>query len=139
MRYLGIDYGGKRTGVALSDDKGTIAFPHSVLATGRNLAVELQTLAQKEGATVFVIGRSIDGKGIDNPVMPRVRALAEELKAYGEVVFEDERYSSLHASRMGEENAMHDASAAAIILQSYLDRKNPKPKTLDPYALPSEG
>lgn len=138
MRYLGIDFGTKRTGVAISDEDGRIAFPHSVIATSKNLVDELRSLSTKEHVGSFVFGNSIDGSGKENPVMKHVHALADTLTQHGEVLFEDERYSSQHASRGHEENAMHDASTAAIILQSYLDRINKKPIGADPYTVHKE-
>jgi putative holliday junction resolvase len=136
MKYLGIDYGTKRTGVALSDEGGKVAFPHSVIGTTKNLSHDVVALAQKEGVEKFVIGKSIDGSGKENAVMGRVHELVEALRQHGEVAFEDERYSSQHALRGHDENDMHDASTAAIILQSYLDRKNRTSVANDPYTLP---
>ncbi len=140
MRYIGIDFGSKRTGVAISDEEGRIAFPHSVIETTRVLANQLKMIAVNEKVHTFVLGRSIDGRMEENPVMKQVHALAKVLIENGEVVYEDERYSSVHATRGHEENAMHDASTAAIILQSYLDRKNHQNSLVenDPYALPKE-
>jgi putative Holliday junction resolvase len=138
MKYLGVDFGMKRTGIALSDEEGRIAFPHSVIATEKGIADDIRALATKEHVGTFVLGKSIDGSGKDNPVMKHVHALANALKHAGEVAFEDERYSSQHASRGHEENAMHDASTAAIILQSHLDRINKKPVTADPYTIQKE-
>lgn len=136
MRHIGIDFGTKRTGVALSDEEGKIAFPHSVMPTTKTFTQDLLDLAKKEGVQKFVIGKSINGDGNENPIMSRVHDLEDALRSHGEVAFEDERYSSQHALRGHDENAMHDASTAAIILQSYLDRKNRTSPLSDPYALP---
>lgn len=140
MRYLGIDFGTKRTGVAISDEEGRIAFPKVVIDTDKTLPDQLKKIAMDDGVKNFVLGNSLDRDGKENPVMSHVHALAERLREEGEVSFEDERYSSRHASRGHEENAMHDASTAAIILQSYLDRKNHgrKDDQMDPYALPEK-
>jgi putative Holliday junction resolvase len=138
MKYLGIDFGTKRTGVAVSDEEGRIAFPHSVIHTSKNLVEDVKALATMERAVVFVIGNSLNKEGKENSIMKHVHTLADALRIAGEVFFEDERYSSHHASRGHEENAMHDASTAAIILQSYLDRINRKPVVADPYTLPRE-
>lgn len=136
MRSIGIDFGTKRTGVAVSDEEGRIAFPLAVIPTTRMLAEDILKLAEDRGVKTFVLGNSIDGSGKENPIMGHVHLLAERLKAQGEVFLEDERYSSQHASRGHEENEMHDASTAAIILQGHLDRRNKKPTVSDPYALP---
>ena len=48
MRYLGIDYGSKRVGLALSDEAGTIGFPHAILKNTRRLIDELRVIIAKE-------------------------------------------------------------------------------------------
>jgi putative Holliday junction resolvase len=136
MKSLGIDFGTKRTGVAVSDEEGRIAFPLAVIPTTRMLAEDIIKLAEDRGARAFVLGNSIDRNGKENPIMGHVHILAERLKEKGEVFFEDERYSSQHASRGHEENGMHDASTAAIILQGHLDRLQKRPIVSDPYTLP---
>ena len=136
MKYIGIDYGTKRTGVAVSDEEGRIAFPHKVLSTSRKISEEICGIAKKEQVTVFVLGHSVKGNREENSVMEHIHKLADALRVEGKVIYEDERYSSQHASRAQEENDMHDASTAAIILQSYLDRLNRKAVVSDPYTLP---
>jgi putative Holliday junction resolvase len=137
MKYLGIDYGTKRTGVAFSDEGGRVAFPHSVLPTRSKLAEDLYGLCTEMGGGAFVLGRSISGNGNDNPVMKEIYQLGEQLKQYGEVFFEDERYTSQQAARIQGEGELHDASAAAIILQGYLDRINRQASPSDPYTISS--
>jgi putative holliday junction resolvase len=137
MRYLGIDYGEKRTGVAISDEEGRIAFPHAVLQT-YTLGKSLSDLMKEKQVNHFVLGRSITGKGEENPIMVSVHALAEHLRDVGEVYFEDERYTSQQATRLQGDNEMNDASAAALILQSFLDKRQPKEPLPDAYTVSRE-
>jgi putative Holliday junction resolvase len=138
MRRIGIDFGTKRTGIALSDEGGRIAFPHSVLPTEKKLPDEIVALAKESGVTTFILGRSITGGGEENPVMIPMKALAKKLKEYGEVIFEDERYTSQQAARTQGNHNLHDASSAALILQNYLDRINKVSIFDDPYTISSD-
>ncbi len=137
MRYLGIDFGSKRVGLALSDESGTLAFPYSVLQNDKTLLVEVERIVKEQKVKLMVMGESKDFKGKDNPIA----AKAEEFKKTIEkttrkkVEYEPEFLTSVQAGRTyarrpessrgaapQKENNMLDASAAAIILQSYLDR-----------------
>jgi putative holliday junction resolvase len=127
---LGIDYGTKRIGVAVSDLSWTFSFPVDVIKNGpsrqeRESALNIiRNLCDKHDAHVIVMGESKDFKNKDNQIMEEVRDFKEYLEEeFGfEVVFEPEMLSTLEASRIQGEHKKIDASAAAIILQSYLDR-----------------
>tara|TARA_Y100001958_G_C21013472_1_gene392705 strand:- start:342 stop:716 length:375 start_codon:yes stop_codon:yes gene_type:complete len=121
MKVVGIDYGTKKVGVALSDEDRSLAFPLKVVET-KDIVSFILSL-EKEVDKV-VIGESQDFHMEDNPVMKDARVFGEELKEKGfEVVFEPEFMSSMQASRIQGYNKKQDASAAAIILQSYLDKQ----------------
>lgn len=123
MRLIGIDYGEKNVGVAISDDQGLMAFPHSVLRNTKSLASDIEKIAKDKGATLVIIGNSVDYKGKDNAIMTRIAPFAETLRARGfDVVMESELLSSHQAAHFLGKTDMIDASAASIILQSYLDR-----------------
>lgn len=124
MRLLGIDYGKKRVGVALTDDKGLMAFPKAVLPNDNFLVTELRDMVKNQGVSVIVLGESKDFKMIDNPIMSQIKMFKDELeRATGlEVFYEPEMLSSHQATHFQGKNVMIDASAAAIILQSYIDR-----------------
>lgn len=125
MRILGIDYGKKRVGVALSDESGKFALPKAVLPAGPNLVNELSELAENAKVKTLVIGESRDYGGRDNPLIVDIHVLERQLKEKGyDVILEPEYSSSVEASRFQGKNEMHDASAAAIILQRYLEKKN---------------
>ncbi|MCR4274665.1 MAG: Holliday junction resolvase RuvX [Candidatus Campbellbacteria bacterium] len=122
---LGIDYGTKRVGVALSDTSETLAFPREVLQNTKSLVADIAGIVAKENANIIVIGHSTDTKGKDNPVMIAIQSFKEKLEKEINVpvVFEREWFSSQEATRFTGANSMIDASAAAIILQRFLDRK----------------
>ncbi|MBX4216120.1 Holliday junction resolvase RuvX [Candidatus Parcubacteria bacterium] len=127
MRYLGIDYGSKKAGIALSDESGTLAFPKAIMKNTPRLVTELCAIAAKEGIGAMVIGASYDSSGRENEVMADVRRFAEALdEASGlPVYFENEAFSSVEARRLQAHTEVDD-SAAALILQRYLDKKNKK-------------
>ncbi len=126
MRFMGIDFGSKRIGVALSDESGTMAFPHAVVPAA-TAAADILALVREEGVETVVVGLSADFQNRENPIMVSARAFAEELtRASGvAVVFEPEFLTSAEAARVQGEGELSDASAAALILNSYiLRRKN---------------
>lgn len=125
MKYLGIDFGLKRIGIATSDDSGVMAFPKSVLKNDQDLVSTIKNLCIDERIEVVVIGDSKDSNMKDNEIMKSVRRFADVI--YKEtnlpIEFQLEYMTSQQAVHMQGENDMIDASAAAIILQSYLDKK----------------
>ncbi|MDO8564677.1 MAG: Holliday junction resolvase RuvX [bacterium] len=144
MRYLGIDYGKKRIGLAISDEEAKIAFPHSVLANNKEMLETIVSVVTANKIKTAVLGESKDFKGKDNPIMKDIQQFKAELEKCCKlsIVFEPEFLTSVQAARRHPRrpdgsrgsglraerrrpNEMLDASAAAIILQSYLDRRQP--------------
>ncbi len=125
MRLLGIDYGSKKVGLALTDETGTMAFPHSVVLNTATLLKTIETLIIKEKVGAIVLGYSLDRDGIPN----KIHAAAEELLldltlATGlPVHLQPEQYSTQAAIRLQGKTAMTDAAAAALILDSYLTKR----------------
>ena len=134
MKYIGIDYGTKRVGVAVSDEGGTVAFPLTTLAAGRNAVSQIAQIIKENDAGHIVIGESRDFSGEHNPVMEDIEQFKKDI---GElcglpVSYEAELMSSALAARQfaPEEKSRKanpsqeklDAAAAAVILQSFLDR-----------------
>ncbi len=119
MRYLGIDYGQKKIGLALSDPEGRIAFPHS---TARTLE-EAAAIATREGVGAVVIGLPIPFRGRPSAQTRAVRAFAARLERALQLpmAFENEVFTTKLAERHTAKGKA-DASAAALILQSYLDK-----------------
>ncbi len=125
MRLIGIDFGKKRVGIAISDDKGLMAFPRAVMPNDNFLVSEIANLVKSQGIETIVLGESKDFKMMDNPIMSKIRMFADELeRATGiAVTYEPELLTSHQAAHFQGKNEMTDASAAAIILQSYIDRR----------------
>ncbi len=130
-KILGIDMGTKRIGLALSNVEQTFAFPLSVIEGEKDLQYiseqvvpKIVEVAQAEGVETIVIGESKDFAQNHNPIMKQVAGLQKNLIDMGfEVVLEPEFLSSAQAERFQGKHNKLDASAATIILQSYLDRK----------------
>lgn len=129
MRYLGIDYGTKRIGIAISDEGGALAFPYTILENSKGSVGEIKTICAHESAETIVIGESLDYKGQPNIVKKEVDKFIVELKkVVGAPIIEEREFLSTQQARYYQTKRKHvDDSAATIILQSYLDRKNNKP------------
>lgn len=130
MRILGIDYGKKRVGIAITDDKGMMAFPKAVLPNDNFLFGEIKSLVLGHKIEKIILGESRDYQMNENPIMSRIKAFKDELERdLGvEVIYEPEILSSHQAAHFQGKTAMIDASAASIILQSYIDRIKNKNK-----------
>lgn len=129
MKVVGIDFGSKRVGVAVSDADGLMAFPKGVFPNDRMLMTNVKDLIASQKAGAVVIGESKARDGSDNPIMGSARQFAEELgwETNLPVHFEPEFYSSAEARLLKEQSsgkveALVDAEAAAVILNSYLAR-----------------
>lgn len=125
MRILGIDYGTKKVGVALSDDLLSLAFPKAVLRNAPSLMAELRGLVGGNDVGEAVVGMSLDLDGSENVVMEDIRRFAERLeRELGVPVhFEPEYFTSVEARKSGVAPALIDAAAAALILQRFLDKR----------------
>lgn len=137
MRLLGIDFGRRRIGLALSDPTGTIASPLTTLER-RGGAVpwaELERLVALHEVGALVVGLPLDLAGTETPWTAEVRAFGEELarRTGRPVHWIDERLSSVRAERavrsLGlpkrerERKERIDAAAAALLLQNFLRRR----------------
>ncbi len=124
MRLLGIDYGSKRVGFAITDDKGMMAFPHAVVPNDGDLMKYIEKLVQKENIGKIVIGHSLNREGDPNKVHEAVEELILDitLNIGLPVELEPEQYTTQEAVRFQGRNDMTDASAASVILNSYIMR-----------------
>lgn len=124
-RYIGIDYGARRVGLAVANDEARMAAPLATVAPG-----EVLRIIKLEGPfTAIVVGlpRSLDGRETAQTIA--VRRFAEDHleKLATDVVFQDEAGTSgVAEERLRESGRKYvrediDAEAAAIILQDYLD------------------
>lgn len=133
MRYIGIDYGSKRIGVAVSDEAGRVAFPLVVVPAGQGAVEALRALAAERAVEGIVLGESQRLGGEPNAVQKDIERFKKELEEATRlpVEYERELYTSAQAARQyapdggrGKNPSQEhlDASAAALILQAYLDR-----------------
>ena len=130
MRYMGIDYGKKRVGVAISDEDGKMAFPREVLPNDAKLLARIKKLCEEQKIVTIVLGESNDFKGQPNKIMKDIEPFKIDLweETGLPVEYELEYLTSHQVENIFGKTKMLDASAASIILQSYLDRINSKIK-----------
>src|SRR3989344_7988414 len=153
MRILGLDYGTKRIGIAISDDGGTLAFPKVILSNDLNTLKKLGEIFKKEKVSEIVIGESTDFSGKPNPLSAKIEIFILELRKRFKLPIhrqkefltsvEARRYKKLsgpakrfknnrkelgplqtHNKLKRAKNSRADAAAAALILQRYLDKIN---------------
>jgi len=133
---MGIDFGEKRIGVALSDPTGTLASPHDVVrrrASKRMPLKALERIARTHDVDRLVAGLPLELSGEENDWCVEVRKAGDELARRLDVpvAYVDERMTSVRAERKvrssglprskREEKERVDAGAAALILQAWLD------------------
>jgi putative Holliday junction resolvase len=138
VRVLGIDYGERRIGLALSDPTGLLASPWktlsndgNVVGAARRVGRELAALDGDDAVGAIVLGLPRRLSGEPNDQTPRVQAFAAELARITglAITLQDERLTSHEAEALlaGRERDWRrrkdkiDAMAAALILQDYLD------------------
>jgi putative Holliday junction resolvase len=146
-RVLGVDLGERRIGLARTDPSGVLATPYDTLPRSGDRADDhraIVTAAVEAGASRIVVGlpRSLSGKvgAAAQSVLDEVEAIAEVARAVGiEVDTYDERFSTMiaqqqirastprRAKRQRAQRERVDASAAAVILQSWLDAQDDAP------------
>lgn len=132
-RILAIDYGVKRTGLAVTDPLRIVPGPLTTLPAAEVIPF-LRTYIPKEGVDLIVVGKAMQtNKEAESSSMKRIRPFVEQLKrAFPEVevVLHDERYTSVMAQRairtsgapkkVRQDKALVDRVSAVIIIQSYL-------------------
>lgn len=132
-RYLGIDLGSRRIGLAICDSSGTVATPYMTLqrSSDEKDAASIAELALGEGVRTVIVGMpySLDGSKGDAAVV--VEDFAGALRTCGlRVRFVDERLTTAEATkslRRGgvkgrKQRMIVDQTAAAVILQTFLDQ-----------------
>ncbi|MGC9605396.1 MAG: RuvX/YqgF family protein [Minisyncoccia bacterium] len=125
MRSIGIDYGSRRVGVAVSDESGRFALPVAVLVNSPELAAEIRKIAAEGETKEVVLGESRKYDMSPNPVLPDIMAFKSRLESAGlSVHLEPEFMTTAQAERTQGRHDKTDASAAALILQSFLDRRH---------------
>ena len=124
MQYIGVDYGTKRVGIAISDEEGSFAFPKGIVPTSDAIGY-IETLVKTGAISGIVVGESLATNGEENDVLFMTKSFAKKLAAVVSVpiVFEREGFSSVEAHRYQTKKGNRDDSAAAVILQRFLDKR----------------
>ncbi|MFP6868581.1 MAG: Holliday junction resolvase RuvX [Nitrospinota bacterium] len=137
IRIMGVDYGEKRVGLALSDPLGITAQPLECIERENDAQVagELERLIQTHDIERVVVGLPVNLSGNDSPQTKRARRFISRLRKNLGVKIEtwDERLSSDEAERAlidmdvrrSRRKERRDIVAAQLILQGYLDTKGP--------------
>jgi len=138
---MGIDYGSKRVGIAISDERNEFAMPKAVYPNDERLLQTVLDFVAHNDVGKIVMGESTDFQGRENKIMREVHEFKKNLeRESGKSVFlEPEFFTSQEAERTGNrrpdhhagerpsrgetKNEMLDASAAALILKSFMDKK----------------
>lgn len=142
-RFMGIDYGTKRIGVAISDENSTLAFPKEIVLNDSNTFKKIGDIIKKEKVEEIVVGESVDFSGKLNALSGRIEVFILELKERFDLPVHKQKefLTSVEARRSASskkdfnpsqahskikqiKSGRIDASAAALILQRYLDRKS---------------
>jgi putative pre-16S rRNA nuclease len=139
VRYVGIDYGRRRIGLAISDATGMLARPWKMIPrqgttndVAQVLAREITTLAaEDDGIAGVVLGypRKLGGEPTDQTAAVEALATALRTQVAAPLIMQDERLSSREAERLlaqrikdwRDRKPLLDAASAAVILQDYLD------------------
>ena len=131
-KALALDYGSARTGVAVSDPSGTLARPLCVVEQvgGKSGMAELCAIIEREAPEVVVVGLPLTLRGERGSQAVETEAFIARLRSRCRIpiLTEDERLTTSIARRMPTTSrrrtpASEDAQAAAVLLQTFLDRR----------------
>ncbi len=144
-RFLGIDYGTKRIGVAVSDENMTLAFPKEIVPNNADTMKRLGEIIVQEGIREIVVGESVDFSGKLNALSARIDVFILDLEEKFKLPIQKQKEfltsvearkgtntkanispSQAHSKVKQIKSGRIDASAAALILQRYLDKINQK-------------
>lgn len=136
MRYLAIDYGNKRTGLAICDAKETIVSPLTQIQGQTDLLKKIADIVEGEQVEAVVLGLPLNMDGSQGLQAKLVLKFAEQLKAHVNIPihFQDERLSTFGAEEKlgaadftkGKKKKRLDAVAAAQILEAFLEQRHPQ-------------
>ncbi len=139
-KYLALDFGLKRIGVAISDENKLIAFPRDYFKNERGILEKIIDLAKAENVSKIIIGLPLNFKSQETDITKKAKEFGDKLfktiklkKINIDIVFFDERLtSSLAKTKMissdynrksRKEKGTLDSLSAQIILQDYLDKQ----------------
>jgi putative Holliday junction resolvase len=133
-RALGLDYGDKRIGLAISDNNWKMSFPLAVLQS-HGVFRDLFRIIEEREVSVIVVGNPLSLSGYDHGAQnEKVKKFVRKLMQIQDlnIVLWDERFSSIAAQRSieelqitsrGKQKAVIDKVAASFILQGFLDSR----------------
>ena len=137
-KYLGVDFGDARTGLALSEPTGMLAVGAGCIRCGnlRKTAEQTAAFAKEQGVARIIIGKPLNMNGTEGPRCERVRAFAAIVAEEAGIPVElfDERLTTVSAHRFLSDTGVSgkkrkdnvDELSATLILQDYLDRNRNK-------------
>ena len=134
MKILALDVGDRRIGLAISDPTGLLASPLGVVERRPSDLADVLRVAHENDAAEIVVGLPLTLSGESREQAGKVRGFVRDLRLMTDIPIRtiDERLSTVQARRMLRESGRNrrkrdrgriDASAAAVILQAYLDSK----------------
>jgi len=127
MKILGIDYGTKNIGLALSDDEANFAFPYTTINNQQSTINNIKEICEKEKVEKIIIGLPINLDGQETDTTQKVKKFILKLKANLDLPIEtiDERLSTVQAHKLGanKKSANIDEVSAQILLQNWIDRR----------------
>ena len=133
FRYMGIDYGSKRVGIALCDPLLTFAYSYKTLVNDNKLLKELKSIIKEKTVTKIILGLPSESYHASKILAEEVRKLKKtiENKFSLEVILWDEEFTSILAEQQvldsvkskkkRKDKGLIDRNSAAIILQEYLN------------------
>jgi putative Holliday junction resolvase len=135
MRWLGVDPGEARVGLAISDPAGRYALPLEVVAASAAFPA-IRAVAAREGVAGIVVGLARLPSGDEGDAARMARRLGERVRTALAipVEYEDETLTSQEAERLAGRGRPSDDVAASILLQQFLDRRNAPAEGAPPHA-----
>lgn len=139
-KYLALDFGVKRIGVAISDEHKLIAFPRDYFTNEKNVFEKIIDLVIKEKVSKIIIGLPLNFKSKETDITKKAKDFGNKLnlliklkKLNIEIIFFDERFTSSiaqnkminsdYSKKNRREKGILDSLSAQIILQDYLDKE----------------
>ena len=142
-RILGIDYGTKRIGVAITDENSSLAFPLKIVLNNKDTFKHIGEIIKHNNIKEIVVGESVDFSGALNALSGRIEVFILELKEKFQLpIYKQKEFltsvearrpkgnqknlspSQAHSKVKQIKSGRVDANAAALILQRYLDKRN---------------
>lgn len=123
MKILGIDYGTKRIGIAISDETQTLAREFAIWSPGE-FWEKIEELLEQDPIEKIVVGIPLNMSGDETQKTKEVRTFVQELekRITEPVEVVDERLSSVMAENISGQKTNLDSLAAQIFLQNYLNQ-----------------